>query len=135
MEMTWDRIKAVGKRLADSKDLDIAMETDGKLYVVFTRDEKQSVITKDVKGRTHRVTAKGLWELVCDCPDFLYNDHLNGGFCKHIMAVLEYRGHTPVLVKTLADQQVGYAHVGAVLEASRASNKDPELERKIKELY
>ena len=119
MEITWDRIQALGKRLVDSRELEVVMDMGGKDYLVFTPGvQLGKSTTKDQPGRTHRVTAKGPWDLACDCPDYLYNDHLNAGFCKHKMAVMEYRGQHPVIVQTLAD-----------------TAKDEDLETLIAELY
>lgn len=136
MEVTWGRIKALGKRLVDSRGLEIAMEMGASNYLVFTPDGKATGLEsiRYQKGRTHRVTAKGPWDLECDCPDYQYNDHLNAGFCKHVMAVLEYRGHTPVLVKTLADTPIA-TEPGDNGVAVAARYEPEELERLIKELY
>ena len=114
MEITWDRIQALSARLTKSRELEV--ERFFNTYMV-----------KNAEG-WHHVQAYEVWCLTCDCQDFLFNSHLNGGFCKHLMAVLKYRETE---------------HLAAVSEGWPPEAKldhpdlgcDPELERKIKELY
>ena len=46
MEITWDRIQALGKRLADSRELEIAMEVGSNQYLAFTPEtgDRKSVV-------------------------------------------------------------------------------------------
>ena len=118
MEITWDRIQALSARFIKSKDLEV--ERFFNTYMV-----------KNAEG-WHHVQAypamRSPWCLTCDCQDFLFNSHLNGGFCKHLMAVLKYR----------ETEHLAAVSEGWPPEAGRDHlplSYDPELERKIKELY
>jgi len=129
MEITWDRIQALGQRLVKSRELEVAMAVDGDVYVVFTPGDGDMQ-----ERRTHTLKVKGPWDLECECPDYQYNDHLNGGFCKHVMAVLEYRGQHPVIVKTLADEGAAEAYLIGCNDAHEREINEL-WESKIKELY
>jgi len=131
MEITWDRIQALGERLDKSRDLEVAMVMGSDHYVVFTPGPEGTV----AYGRTHNVITKGPWDLECDCPDFEFNGHLNGGFCKHVMGVLAYRGQHPVIVRTTPDRR------DEVPPSWKEGDPPPpifdpdDLEAKIEELY
>ncbi len=113
MELTLERIEALSQRY------DAAGALAGVVDGPFLTGERSCEYVVPSSGRGKWVITGHPGPLACSCPDYRTRQHLHGGHCKHVLAVM-------LVTRAVAEVSGKVAQEYA---------KDPELERKIAELF
>lgn len=87
MDLTLNRIKALAKRLADSEEIkQRKIVHPGKNTYLIPR----SVLKKERVGEYRfAIVVRATKGWSCNCQDWFYNHPEHGGYCKHVLAILQ----------------------------------------------